>query len=214
MLQPYQRQALAIRRYQKVRFGGALVPNFVLRRPGTYITPADSMHNLRRLAVEKLFGEGYYVQITKIEFHSFVGGEDIEYVVSRMPFLRSIKIQRSELDNDTLTALARMKNLNHVTAIHCELSNSDVAVLCQSSTIAYLCLNGNPITNKGIKSLEELASLKELELYWTDVDEDGITALKTARPDVNIDFWNKAPPHAATANGNHRIGDSGAITKQ
>ena len=200
-IEPYRRQALALDQYGQTmskRIRRTYSTRSLMRSrssgsngPLGIATHSKLPNSWKRFAVEKLLGNNKYVQITKLEFISGISGEDIQYIVSRMPFLRSIKIQRSDLGKDTINALAAMKHLNRVEIIHCNLTNSDVARLCQSPSISQICLNGNPITDDALKYFEQLPTLKELTLYWTDIGEESIESLETACPDLHVDFWKK-----------------------
>ena len=140
----------------------------------------------KRYLFEKLLGQKKCVRITRVTFLSHVSTTDLQFIISRMKFLRWVKIQRTDISQNTLEALVAMKQLNHLKIIQGSLSDSDVEMICRSNSIATLDLNGDPLTDASLGYLARMDNLKELKLSSTNITESGILEFRAARPDVRV----------------------------
>ncbi|MGI6417185.1 MAG: hypothetical protein ACOX1P_16105 [Thermoguttaceae bacterium] len=146
-----------------------------------------------------------------IECHSKAVPDDhIHHLLHSAPTLRFLNLAHTDVSDNALGDVGRMKRLSAVTLIGTRVGDAGVQQLARLRNLKDLRLDGTNVTDKGLRFLVDVKGLRELglrntavtdaSLEWlgcldrlelldvrnTGVTEEGVNRLRSERPGVEI----------------------------
>ncbi len=131
--------------------------------------------------------------------------------LSKLQNLRTLRVAWTHITSDSLALIAKLnklhwldfgnnkinsaqdlellktcKTLRKLNLSRCQLKNSDLVSVSRISQLDDLALDGNEISDAGIKALATLKSLKKLSILDCKVSVDGVERLKKLLPNCEI----------------------------
>lgn len=101
----------------------------------------------------------------------------------------SIELQGFDVDADSLDALAELEMVDVLLFQSCTFHDSpDVTPLSQMGRVRSLLFWNTPIDDEAIPAIAEVPGLKVVSLSATKVTPAGIDQLRSARPEIRIDY--------------------------
>jgi len=101
----------------------------------------------------------------------------------------SIELQRVEIDADSIDALAELEMVDVLHFQSCTFHDSpDLTPLSQMGSVRSLLFWNTPIDDEATPAIAEVPGLKVVSLSATKVTPAGIDQLRSARPEIRIDY--------------------------
>jgi len=128
----------------------------------------------------------------------FSKAKDAVDTLGSMSRLRTLDLYGSHCDDDTMQAIGKMTKLESLHLTNVTLSDKGLKSLqsIESLREIYLFspLHGNPnITEEGLAGFAKLKKLESLSIHAINVSGKAIDALRAKLPNVQIEFSNKRP---------------------
>ncbi len=125
--------------------------------------------------------------------HCLISNEGMRHV-AELQDLRVLWINQSHVGHGGLAPLAKLKNIEGIVANvddsyhgqQTSLDDDDMAALGNMSSLRYLNLQGNPISDAGLVHLRKLTNLKELDLWRCGTSEKAENAIRAALPTCSV----------------------------
>ena len=111
--------------------------------------------------------------------------------------LISLKLDESNVNDSTLTAVSDLSNLRRLQLSNTAISDQGLVKLKKLKDLGSLNLVGTKVTAKGILQIRDLKSLKYLYLYKTSITAEEREELKKSFPETTLDFGNYSLPMLA-----------------
>lgn len=182
-VEPYRQQAAAMARLNSLEaWNGSNDRNTVSKIDFAQPDGAAWRHQL----VETVVGAGSCIEVTLLRLPAETSEADAAYILSRMPFLKLVGLERTKLSDRTLRCVAAMPELAVLELPYCDLSDDEMAVLSSSRSIERLTLTGNALTDAALPALAQLEKLQGLYLRWTNVTAPGVEAFQLKRPNCEV----------------------------
>ncbi len=101
-----------------------------------------------------------------------ITNEDLQWMTQEYPHLETVVLSGTRLTNDSLAALARLKNLQTLVLTNVPLTDAGLASLAPMTELEELHLRRTAITEAGLGHLEKLPKLRKVYLFGTAVPPD------------------------------------------
>jgi len=100
--------------------------------------------------------------------------------------LRKLFVYYSNMNDEGLSKLKGMTNLEMLGLSGTEITDAGLAHLASLPKLTYLSIAKTKLTDDGISHLEKMTSLREIELFRTNVTREGVKSLQSALPGCQI----------------------------
>lgn len=154
---------------------------------GSDFTGIEAMETLRKLFVGRLFYKGDLAMerisrcrhLESLELVSSIVSPDGFACLQNTPSLRRLSVYRCVLGHDSWSAIGRLTKLTNLAAVDPYLTHTACDAISELGclwglSLAYSYFYGRP----HFAALSSLAALRELELYYTNVDAQDVPGLK------------------------------------
>ncbi|MEM7315597.1 MAG: hypothetical protein AAF497_20860 [Planctomycetota bacterium] len=192
-IEPYRRQAAAVKRFEKLQPPSrAQMFTFTTTAVRTSSIPGLTVQNVNnesawhRWLVERAVGKDEFIKVSGAIMPAGTSEEDLTFILSRLPFLNTLEVSKSDVTVPAAQVLGAMPELKEVTANNSNISDEAIALISNSKSIEQLRLRGNPVSDQAVDSLGLMSSLRELYLRWTKVTPEGADRLRQKLPDCKI----------------------------
>lgn len=169
-----QRKALAI--VQKL--GGQLLYDYEIDSKNDYrrIQGIVSLRGpawLRAVVGDDYFRTAIVVNLTKAP----VGDDDLGDLAALLPYIRSLRLDRSRVTDKGLQNLETFTRLESLTLNFSGVTDAGLESIAKCTKLRHLELQGTQISDEGIGKLEDLARLEVLCLDFTAVTDAGMVCI-------------------------------------
>ena len=103
-----------------------------------------------------------------------------------LPRLEQLILDGSNLTNDDLREIGKMKHLTVLDLRNNPISDEGIAHLAKLTSLKHLALPGTKITDRALEHLIELKNLRYLDLIGTEITRGGAEKLKKSLPNVTL----------------------------
>lgn len=177
--------------------------------PETEITevPEEPVNAGDTAVIRKLSAEGVMVMTVARNSNylsaSFVtAGNKADTLIKSMQPLKkqliSLKLDQSNINDSTLTAISDLSNLRRLQLSNTSITDDGLVKLKKLKDLGSLNLVGTRVTAKGVMQIKDLKALKYLYLYKTSITAAEREELKKNFPETTLDFGNYSLPMLAT----------------
>ncbi|MEM7060955.1 MAG: leucine-rich repeat domain-containing protein [Pseudomonadota bacterium] len=99
--------------------------------------------------------------------------------IARLPSIRKLGAQQSQVDKDALTALMDAPQLTDLDFESSNFDDNHASQIAQSKTITGLEIGFTRISKQGLKSICTMQQLKELDIWSNNIAEDDLDMLQS-----------------------------------
>lgn len=126
--------------------------------------------------------------LREIELHSNQFTDEIWQKMTDCSHLKHLKIRAANLIVGTgIGVLSRLPNLIWLDLSELSLQDDSLIEIAGLSQVRVLFIDANPITDAGLTHLQQMTNLQVLKLRQTQVTSSGVTAIKNALPNCNVE---------------------------
>ena len=171
-VQPYRDQAVSLLRLGEMG--------------GTTTSVGAAGPHWQRWLVEAFVGPQGFVEVRTADLRGRkITAEDVQSL-SGLIYLQSLRIDRAELNDQNIAAIARMSDLTELSLTYTKLSDEGLRDVIRLSKLEKLHLTGVPVTDDGVALLASMSSINELFIRWTKITNDGAERLRASLPNCRI----------------------------
>lgn len=142
--------------------------------------------------VVKTVGPEHFVRVTMADLRDcqLVEGtlQDLRYLC----FARQLYLDKTEISEELLEQLVRLKPLEKLSIRFTNLSDSGVASLSRMENLRELALSGTRITDASIAELGKMKGLQSLNVRWSSITPQGAERLRQALPECQVYYHDLA----------------------
>jgi hypothetical protein len=171
-VQPYRDQAVSLLRLGEMG--------------GTTTSVGAAGPHWQRWLVEAFVGPQGFVEVRTADLRGRkIIAADVQSL-SGLIFLESLRLDRAELNDQNIAAIARMSDLTELSLTYTKLSDEGLRDVIRLSKLEKLHLTGVPVTDDGVALLASMSSINELFIRWTKITNDGAERLRASLPNCRI----------------------------
>lgn len=171
-VQPYRDQAVSLSRLADLG--------------GTTTSVGAAGPAWQRWLVQAFVGSQGFVEVRTADLRGRkITAADVQSL-SGLIFLESLRLDRAELNDENVAAIARMSDLTELSLTYTKLSDEGLRDLIRLPKLEKLHLTGVPVTDDGVALLASMSSINELFIRWTKITNDGAERLRASLPNCRI----------------------------
>lgn len=172
----------------------------VLELGGTVQSVSANGPAWQRPLVESMVGSKQFIHVEKVDFRGLrVSAADVS-ALSGLRYLKSLYLDRAEVNDGNIGALAAMTALEDLSLVYTQISDSGLSRLAGLTKLRTLYLTGVPITDASVPTLAARPSLRELYIRWTKISSDGALRLVESLPECAVHHHEIQPTAAVAGN--------------
>ena len=115
--------------------------------------------------------------LSQLKMSGKLSGDGLKVLSTQFPALTSIAFDRSDIDDDDLIEIAKVKKLIGLFLAHTNATDKGMPHLTDLSNLTMLRLGNTAVTDEGVKSLVPLKALVNIDLSNTSVGDDALATL-------------------------------------
>lgn len=140
----------------------------------------------QRWLVELFVGPQGFVEVRTADLSGRkIAAADVQSL-SGLIYLQSLRIDRAELNDENIAAIARMSNLKELSMTYTKIGDDGLREVTRLPKLEKLHLTGVPVTDKGVALLASMPAVNELFIRWTMITNDGAERLQALLPNCRV----------------------------
>ncbi len=116
--------------------------------------------------------------LSQLKMSGQLSGDGLKVLGTQFPVLTSIAFDRSDIGDDDLAEIAKVKRLAGLFLAYTKITNEGMPRLAGLTSLRSIRLGNTAVSDEGVKSLVTLKALTNLDLSNTNVGDAGLDALK------------------------------------
>jgi hypothetical protein len=171
-VQPYRDQAVSLSRLCDLG--------------GTTTSVGAAGPSWQRWLVEMFVGPQGFVEVRTADLRGrTIAAKDVSSL-SGLIYLQSLRIDRAELNDENIAAIARMSGLTELSMTYTKVGDDGLREVTRLPKLEKLHLTGVPVTDNGAALLASMPSANELFIRWTKITNAGAERLRAALPNCRV----------------------------
>jgi len=115
--------------------------------------------------------------LSQLRMSGKLSGDGLKVLSSQFPALGLIAFDRSDIGDDDLVEIAKVKRLVSLFLAHTQITDKGMPCLAGLSNLKNIRLGNTAVTDEGVKSLVPLKALINIDLSNTSIGDDALATL-------------------------------------